>query len=86
MEVPRWLKLQEQIDFLYFELSEIQRRMPKNSIDAAIDDATGFTSSYKKDIQRICKRMKKLKKAFAKETGQEINTEMEDKIIRVAGR
>jgi len=82
--VPRWLRLQEQIDWLYFQLGQhyedMQRRTP---LDESIDIATGLAQARNKGIQRIAREMKKLKQEWSKETGEPVNTEMEDQILAV---
>ena len=56
-EIPRWLKLQEEIDWRLFVLGEIQRslkeRMPKNAFEAAIDAACGHDPEGKSRSQAI---------------------------------
>lgn len=80
-DIPRWLELQQEIDFRYFLLDEIRKRLPKSSIEEMIDDATGHWEQQKKDVREICLEMKKLKKEWQEVTGNEINTDMEDQIL-----
>lgn len=82
IEVPRWLRLQEEIDWLYFHLGQHYEHMQKATpLDDEIDIATGLAQARNKDIRRIARRLKKLKAEWSKETGEEANTEMEDQIL-----
>jgi hypothetical protein len=85
MKIPRWLELQQEIDFRYFVLSEISKGMPKNGLDSLIDEVTGFDKKRKDEICEICTEMKNLKKEWMKETGEEVSLETEDKIIKLCG-
>jgi SPX domain protein involved in polyphosphate accumulation len=85
MKVPRWLKLQEEIDYLYFCLNEARKQMPKSGLDAEIDRVTGFEASRNQEIKEILIRMKELKAEWSKETGEEAPTEMEDKMLELLG-
>lgn len=81
MKIPRWLELQEEIDYLYFCLDQIRRKMPKTGLDKLIDETTGYDKARLQDAADICLKMKELKAEWAKETGREATTEMEDQII-----
>lgn len=81
--VPRWLRLQEEIDYLYFALGQLQKGLPRTSIDLMIDEACGKDKADVEAAQDICRRMKDLKAEWSQETGQEANTDMEDKILAI---
>src|SRR3954463_6883470 len=81
VEVPRWLRLQEQIDFLYFQLGQHFENLPRSPLEEMIDEATQLAQARNRDIHRIARQMKKLKAEWSKETGQPANTEMEDQIL-----
>ncbi len=83
--VPKWLTLQAEIDYLYFCLGQMANWMPRSAIDAMIDKAVGKEAADKKTIRQIVTRMKKLKKALAKETGETFDTTMEDELISATG-
>jgi hypothetical protein len=50
VRVPRWLRLQEQIDYCYFIMGQIARSMPKNGMDKIIDEATGYDAARREEI------------------------------------
>jgi tRNA nucleotidyltransferase/poly(A) polymerase len=83
IEIPRWLELQQEIDYLYFALGEIKGRMPGCRLDSLIDEVTGFDKHQKKQILEICTRMKELKTEWIKETGEEASLETETQIIEL---
>lgn len=83
IKIPRWLELQQEIDYLYFVLGEIKERMSGCCLDHFIDKITGFDKYQKKQIFEICIKMKKLKMEWAKETGEEVNLETETQIIEL---
>ncbi len=83
MDVPRWLKLQEEIDYLYFVLSEIRRSMPETGIEEMIDEVTGYEAERRQEIRETCVRIKALKQEWSKETGKPASTDMEDQIIKL---
>ena len=86
MKVPRWLKLQEEIDYLYFVLSQIHAGLPKTPIDQMVDQVTGMEESRKRDIRDTIEQMKRLKTEWMKETGKTVSLEMEDEILEVLNR
>lgn len=83
IKIPRWLELQQEIDYLYFALGEIKERMSGCCLDHFIDKITGFDKYQKKQIFEICIKMKELKMEWAKETGEEVNLETETQIIEL---
>lgn len=83
-KVPKWLLLQEKIDFSYFQLKKILGTMPKSILNQEIDIATGYDAARRKDIIHICRRMKKLKQQWANELEQKVDTTMEDQLIEAA--
>lgn len=56
--IPRWLALQMEIDYDLFLLDQIKAACPKNTIDAAIDDATGHSAELLKDAKKIMRRIR----------------------------
>lgn len=84
-DVPRWLRLQEEIDYLYFTLGQIHRQGPKSPIEQMIDDASGFAAARKAEVREIVSHMKELKAEWSKETGEEASTQMEDEILAALG-
>jgi hypothetical protein len=83
MEIPRWLELQQEIDYRYFLLSEIYKKLPKSPIDQMVDNASGYDTARKKEIREICQEMKELKAEWNKETGAAVSTDMEDQILEL---
>lgn len=82
-KIPRWLQLQEEIDFLYFILSEYIKQFPKISIDLMIDKATGADKKRIKEIKKTINKMKKLKKEWEIETGKKVSMDTENKILEI---
>ena len=80
--MARWLELKCQIDYLYFELGEIHKNMPKSPIDKMIDNSTGYEKERRARITQICVEMKELKKEWNKLTGDTATTEMEDALLK----
>ena len=65
MEIPRWLILQQQIDYYIWQLGEILKSEKNLSgIEKMIDEATGFDKKKMKEISKIINRIKKLMKEF----------------------
>lgn len=86
MKVPRWLELQFEIDYLYFVLGEIHKKLPRLPLDVMIDEATGHEAAMFQEIKEICMRMKKLKKEWNEVTGECVSTRDEDELIESVSR
>ena len=86
MDVKRWLELQSQIDYLYYVLEDIVKKMPKAPIEQMIDEASGYDKKRIEDIRDICTQMKELKKEWSEVTGEEAPTTMEDKLLEVINK
>jgi len=82
ISVPRWLELQQEIDYLYFVLNQERKAFPRSAIDKAIDEVTGAGSDRASRIREMAIQMKALKVEWSRETGREVSMEMEDAIIR----
>lgn len=65
MKVPRWLKLQEQIDYYSFVLkSMLENEKKRSPIEKIIDLSTGFQEKKIEEAKKIIKKIEKLKKEF----------------------
>ena len=65
MKIPRWLKIQERVDFLLWELSQmLQVEQRLSSIEKMIDKATGFEKEKIKVATRKIREVKKLIKEY----------------------
>lgn len=82
-EIPRWLELQAEIDYLYFCLNQLREKSPRTPIEISIDEASGRTAQRIVEAREICIRMKELKKEMSTFTLEEYNTEMEDAILAI---
>ncbi len=75
-EIPRWLKLQEEIDWRLFVLGEIQKtlkaRMPKNGLEALIDKSCGHDPAAESRGQaiEILTELRELWLEWEQETGE----------------
>lgn len=68
MKVPKWLKLQEQIDYNLFLLGRIEQKLKNRSgITIMIDQATGYEKEMQAEAMKIMKKLKKLKKQYDQE-------------------
>jgi len=65
VKIPRWLKIQERVDFLLWELSQmLQVEQRLSSIEKMIDKATGFEKEKIKVATRKIREVKKLIKEY----------------------
>lgn len=65
MKIPRWLKIQEQVDYYTWELSQMLEEDKRlNGIERMIDEATGFDKKKMAKAKRIMTKIKKLKKEY----------------------
>jgi hypothetical protein len=65
MKIPRWLKIQEQVDYYTWELSqmlEAEKRL--NGIERMIDEATGFDKKKMAQAKKIMTKINKLKEEY----------------------
>ncbi len=70
MKVPRWLKIQERVDYLMWELGEMMKEADKLSpIEVMIDKSTGFDKKRLAIFKRKAKEVKKLKDEYYKLMG-----------------
>ena len=68
MKIPKWLKLQEQIDLRYFLLNKmLQESKSRIPIEVMIDQATGMDKKKLKEAEKLMKEIDKLKAEYAKE-------------------
>lgn len=64
MQVPRWLKLQEQIDYALFELTQIKNTLEKRTgLDILIDQTTGHEKALEKRAKLLMRKIDRLKKS-----------------------
>lgn len=67
MKVPRWLELQEEIDYWLFVLNSMRAEVSKRSaIDRMIDEATGREKDLTKQAKKVIARLKKLRSEYEK--------------------
>lgn len=72
MKVPRWLILQERIDYWMWELENVYSQISKRSpIEQMVDKATGFDKKLEKEAKIIMKKIDKLKAEFYQITAKE---------------
>lgn len=65
MKVPRWLILQQEIDYHIYLLKRIAWDQAKrHPLEIMIDKSTGFDKAQEKEMLRISKKLKKLKKEW----------------------
>jgi hypothetical protein len=65
MKIPRWLKIQEQVDYYTWELSQMLERDKRlNGIERMIDESTGFDKKKMAQANSIIAKIKKLKKEY----------------------
>lgn len=65
VKIPRWLELQFDIDFLIFQLDNINKREARlTGIEHMIDESTGYDKIKMKEATRIMKKINKLKKEY----------------------
>ena len=67
-KIPKWLDLQEEIDYWHFILKKMYENAVGHSsvIEQMIDKSTGFDKKLLKDAKQIIKHVEKLKKQFYK--------------------
>jgi len=69
MKIPRWLKIQERVDYLLWELGQMFKTEEKLSgIERMIDKATGFDKQKMKIADKKIKECRKLVKEYNKIT------------------
>ena len=63
--IPRWLKIQEQVDYYTWELSQMLEADKRLSgIEKMIDEATGFDKKKMAQAKKIINKINKLKKEY----------------------
>jgi len=68
-QMPRWLEIQAEIDFLLYELKKmLKAEKSLSAMDKAIDQATEYDKLKLKKAQKIMKKITKLKQEYYKET------------------
>lgn len=64
-EVPRWLELQFEIDFVLWQLEQLRSRVAKRSaLDLAIDAATGHEEALAVEAEALMDRHQVLLREF----------------------
>lgn len=67
MEVPRWLILQQEIDFRLYLLKQIAEEAEKRQpIEVLVDEATGYDQKQLKEFNKLLQEVRRLKKEFYK--------------------
>jgi hypothetical protein len=65
VNVPRWLKIQEKVDFLLWELGCMLKTDQRlSAIERMIDESTGYDKEKMKIATRKMKQVKKLIKEY----------------------
>lgn len=72
MKMPKWLKLQEKIDYSLFLLRRMYRDVSTRSpIDMMVHKATGWDKEQLKQAKKLIKNIDKWKKEFYELTSKE---------------
>ncbi len=75
MKVPKWLKLQGEIDFRIYLLGQmLKRERNLAGLEKMIDKATGFDKQKRKEATRLMSEINKLKTEF-EELEEGVNNE-----------
>ena len=65
IQIPRWLKIQEKVDYYLWELNHMLK-VEKNltAMEKMIDEATGFSKEKMGQAKRIMTKINKLVKEY----------------------
>lgn len=70
VEVPRWLKLQEEISYWHFVLGQMLEKVQgRSGIARMIDEATGYDKEQIKEAEEIMQKIRDLKTEYEQLVG-----------------
>jgi hypothetical protein len=67
--VPRWLLLQQEIDYRLWLLARLSNETPKSPLDQMIDRATGHDEMLAADAAELMAELRWLRAAFVEAAG-----------------